>query len=63
MRSLLNQEEKQKLLEEVRNSGHPQAVFAEGKGINPKALDRWIYQASLEERQNQSDVEFVALRL
>ena len=44
MKSLLSKDEKTKLQETFRSSGHRQAAFAEVNGINPKTLAGWIYQ-------------------
>lgn len=42
MKSILNENEKQKLLENFQVSGKTQAAFAVENGINPKTLARWI---------------------
>ena len=42
MKSILNEKEKQKLLENFQSSGMTQTAFAVENGINPKTLARWI---------------------
>ncbi len=46
----MEENEKQKLLENFQSSGMTQAAFAVENGINPKTLARWIYQSRLQEK-------------
>ncbi len=62
MKSILNENEKQKLLENFQYSGMTQAAFAVENGISPKTLARWIYQSRLQEKQTKDSVEFVELK-
>ncbi len=62
MKSILNENEKQKLLKNFQISGMTQAAFAVENGINPKTLARWIYQSRLQEKQTKDSVEFVELK-